>query len=580
MKHVKCYRPGYPRPQLVRGRWESLDGLWDFLQTDSAATSQWSGGFVSEAKIRVPFAVEAPLSGIGDAHPARYLWYCRRVQLSDRRAVLHFEGSDRVTDVWLNGEYVGGHTGGYARFSFRLHEFAKEGENVLAVRVCDDDSREHPRGKQRWLQENFLCWYVQTSGIYKSVWLETVPETYVESLRVTPSAERGEVRVEVRPDRFGPGLRAEVVAEYGGTVAASAGIDLNCPPSEAMQEEPRCAVLSLGTEHLWSAEHPALYDLTVRLKKDGAVVDEVGSYCALRDVACVGQDILVNGEKIYLKMVLDQGYWEDGHLTPPDEAALLYDLQYAKDAGFNGVRKHQKTEDERFYYLADVLGMYVWCEMPSMYAFNERSRHWFVREWTQVQAQFYNHPSIMAWVPLNESWGVWNVRSDREEQAFASAVYRLTKAGDATRPAVGNDGWEHTDTDILTIHIYEQDGARLREGYKTLREAAEGSALQARRPFAEGYVYGGQPIVFSEFGGTALRVDEVGGAWGYGNGVSGADALRAKADELISAVKSFGYASGYCYTQLTDVQQEVNGLLRADRTPKIAAREMKKINDR
>ena len=203
-----------------------------------------------------------------------------------------------------------------------------------------------------------------------------------------------------------------------------------------------------------------------------------------------------------------------------------------------------------------------------------------VRKVFQVQAQFYNHPSIMAWVPLNESWGVWNVRSDREEQAFASAVYRLTKAGDATRPAVGNDGWEHTDTDILTIHIYEQDGARLREGYKTLREAAEGSVLQARRPFAEGYVYGGQPIVFSEFGGTALRVDEVGGAWGYGNGVSGADALRAKADELISAIKSFDYASGYCYTQLTDVQQEVNGLLRADRTPKIAAQDMKKINDR
>lgn len=579
MKHVKCYLPDYPRPQLVRSDWMNLNGEWDFLQTSTAATSAFAGGFSSERKINVPFAVESPLSGIGDKHPEKYLWYCRRVALKGGKVLLHFEGSDYITDVWVNGEYAGRHEGGYARFTFDVSEYVHSGENTFAVRVYDDDSREHPRGKQRWLKDNFGCWYVQTSGIHKPVWLEFVPDVYVRSLRITPSAERGEAAVIVTPSENAEGLTAELTAEFAGKRVASCEVPLYIAPNDKMQEETPVALLKPDAVHLWTAEDPALYDLTVRLKKDGKVIDEVGSYFALRDVACIGSDVCVNGKKIYLKMVLDQGYWQDGHLTPPDEAAILYDVEFIKKAGFNGVRKHQKTEDERFYYYADIIGLYVWCEMPSMYAFDDISRRSFTQTWSEILAQFYNHPAIIAWVPVNESWGVWNIKTDRAEQSFATAMYHYTKSFDRSRPAVCNDGWEHTETDILTIHIYEQDGARLREGYKTLEQAVEGSELQERKPFAEGFRYGGQPIIFSEFGGTALCANTNDGEWGYGNGVKTAHELEEKYAELVGAVKSFAYASGYCYTQLTDVQQEVNGLMKENREIKVNIDAIRKVNE-
>ena len=581
MKHVKCYIPNYPRPQLVRGDWVDLNGEWDFLQTDSPVTAKYAAGFASAKKIRVPFAVEAPLSGIADKDPKKYLWYCRKVNIrTGKRVLLNFEGSDRVTDVWVNGEYAGSHTGGYSRFSFEITDFAHEGENTIAVRVYDDASRDFPRGKQRWLKDNFGCWYVQTSGIHKPVWLEYAADVYVKSLRITPCAKSGEVSISVIPSNNEEGLTAEIAAELGGKSVGSCELPLYIAPSDAMQQDPPAAVLKPETVRLWTAEDPALYDLTVRIKRGGKVVDEVGSYFALRDVECRGRDICINGKPVYLKMVLDQGYWTDGHLTPPDEAAILYDLEFMKKAGFNGVRKHQKTEDERFYYLADVLGLYVWCEMPSMYAFNDESRRNFTQTWSEILAQFVNHPAIIAWVPVNESWGVWNVRNNRAEQEFATAMYHYTKSFDGTRLAVCNDGWEHTVTDVLTIHIYEQDGARLKEGYKTLREATEGSILQDRKPFAEGFRYAGQPIIFSEFGGTALCANRGDGEWGYGNGVKTVRELEEKYDELVSAIKSLEYACGFCYTQLTDVQQEVNGLMKEDREVKVDIAAIRKTNDR
>ena len=581
MKHVKCYVPNYPRPQFVRGDWTDLNGEWDFLQTDSESTIKYCAGFTAEQKIKVPFAVEAPLSGIGDKHPKKYLWYCRKTEIrGGGRVLLNFEGSDRVTDVWVNGEYAGSHTGGYSRFTFEITAFVRKGENTIVVRVYDDNSRDYPRGKQRWLKDNFGCWYVQTSGIYKPVWLEYVEDVYIKSIRLTPSAARGELTVSVIPSDNEEGLSAEIVAELDGKRMDACELPLYQAPNDRMQQDPPVAVLKPETVRLWTAEDPVLYDLTIRLKRGGKVVDEVGSYFALRDVARVGHEIHVNGKPIYLKMVLDQGYWTEGHLTPPDEAAILYDLEFMKKVGFNGVRKHQKTEDERFYYLADVLGLYVWCEMPSMYAFSDESRRNFTQIWSEILAQFANHPSIIAWVPINESWGIWNVRANLAEQSFATAMYHFTKSFDRTRLAVCNDGWEHTETDVLTIHIYEQDGQRLKEGYKTLREAAEGSVLQDRKPFAEGYHYADQPIIFSEFGGTALCANRGDGEWGYGNGVKTARELEEKYDELVSTVKSFDYACGYCYTQLTDVQQEVNGLMKEDREIKVDIAAIRKTNDR
>lgn len=580
LKHVACYQPDYPRPQLVRRQWTNLNGEWSFAETDSAKTVPYAHGFCSDQTIRIPFAVESPLSGIGNMKPRKFLWYCRKFRAEARKTcLLHIERSDCVTEVWINGEYAGHSETGYARFSCEVGEYLHEGENTLCIRVTDGLSREQVRGKQSWLDRSFSCFYRPTSGIYGSVWLEFLPETYVAHLKITPDLAAGGAKIVVTPNREVTGLCGEVLVSFNGEQVAKQELPLAFEPSTKLQEEQPVFFVQPSMLKLWSAEDPALYDVTVRLKLNGGIIDEVYSYFGMRSIATKDGKILLNGKPLYLKMVLDQGYWEDGHLTPPNEQALLSDLEYVHSAGFNGVRKHQKIEDERFYYYADLLGIYVWCELPSAYAFTDRSRANLVQTWASVLPQMYNHPSVICFVPVNESWGVWTVKDNFCEQSFVNAMYYLTKAYDGTRPVISNDGWEHTVSDILTIHVYEQDAQTLADGYRTIERATCGSRLQSRKPFAEGYSYRGQPIIFSEFGGTTILDDRENGKWGYGKAVKNREELGERITELIRAVKSLGYTSGYCYTQLSDVQQEVNGLLCADRSKKVERSVIKAAND-
>jgi beta-galactosidase/beta-glucuronidase len=313
------------------------------------------------------------------------------------------------------------------------------------------------------------------------------------------------------------------------------------------------------------------------LKQDGQPIDTVYSYFGMRSIRIVGDQILLNHTPLYQRLLLDQGYWSETHLTPPSEEALLEDIDKTLALGFNGVRKHQKLEDPRYLYWCDRKGLLVWSEMPSTYEFGDDAVERFTNEWMAIVRQYYNHPSIITWVPFNESWGISEIFTDRMQQQFTESIYHLTKAFDQMRPVIVNDGWEHTVSDIITLHDYEELGAMLEERYRD-KDALLGNAFahnKHRYPFAQGYGYRGQPVIISEYGGIAFTSEE---GWGYGNQVRSEEEFLKRYEGITQAIKSLPYVCGFCYTQITDVQQEVNGLLTIERKPKVNMDSIRSIN--
>lgn len=331
---------------------------------------------------------------------------------------------------------------------------------------------------------------------------------------------------------------------------------------------------------VWKPDDPHLYDIEFKLLDNQIIVDEVGSYFAMREIRIDGSKILLNNGALYQKLILDQGYWEDSHLTPPSEEALIEDIDKIKAMGYNGLRKHQKTEDERFLYWCDVKGMLVWGEAPSAYQFSDYAVTAFISEWIEIVKQNYNHPCIITWTPVNESWGMTEIQKRNDQQHFTEAIYYLTKSIDKMRPVIVNDGWQHTISDILTLHDYVAEGTVFAKRYNDKERIVNNEiAFNGKMlAFADGYEYKGQPIIISEFGGIAFNNDASG--WGYGGKVEGEDAFIKRFDDIVTAVKELPYACGYCYTQVTDVQQEINGLMDINRNYKIKPEVIKEINDR
>jgi beta-galactosidase/beta-glucuronidase len=599
---MKSYQPGYPRPQFVRSAdsWENLNGKWDFAfdDADEGITRAWFRSFPESRVICVPFTYETAKSGIGNTDPHGVVWYHRTILVeknrrAGKRVMLHFEGSDYRTELWVNGNFAGVHDGAYARFSFDITRLLRDGQNEIAVRVEDsvenalDLSR--PRGKQRWKHENFGCWYIQTTGIWKTVWLEYVPLEHIASLKMTPLLAEGKLVVEADIARHVSGpedsvpLYIEAVVEFKGRRVALMRILVNKSRVEFAIDVVNTTINEWGI-FTWAPEHPHLYDINFRLLREGSPVDTtldtVLSYFGMRDIRIDGAMVLLNGTPLYQRLILDQGYWEDSHLTPPDEEALITDIDMAMAAGYNGVRKHQKTEDERFLYWADVKGLLVWSEMGAAYEFNESAVGHFTREWLEVVRQHYNHPSIIIWTPFNESWGVPGIKNNAAQQRFTEAVYHLTKSCDPCRPVITNDGWEHTVSDIITLHDYEEEGKDFFARYAAYLDAMLDNRVphnRVRSVFAEGYGYRGQPVIISEFGGVAFNN---GKGWGYGNKVNSKEEFVKRFDAITTAIKKIDRICGYCYTQLADVQQEVNGLLDPDRNFKADPVLLKEINER
>lgn len=572
----------YPRPQFQRQNWTNLNGEWNFLFDDAnkGEKEEWYKSFPAGQIILVPYSYETILSGIGDQSHHKVLWYQRAFQAGtkpEKRMLLNFEGVDFEAKVWVNGIFAGSHKGGYAAFSFDITRMLKEGENDITVRVEDSISCEQPRGKQRWKQNNFGCWYVQTSGIWKTVWTEEVPDFYLERVKMTPDIDKGIIDITAK---FSGAKREEdiclqVEISLEGKKICKKQVQvlnghLHIPVSLIGEEEPWALAL-------WSPRSPKLYDVKFSLEAGKEVTDEVDSYFGMRKISIEGNKILLNNLPLYQKLILDQGYWGESHLTPPSEEAMIEDIDLILKAGYNGLRKHQKVEDSRFLYWCDKKGLLVWSEMASQYIFNDSSIQLFTKEWMEIVEQNYNHPSIITWTPFNESWGIEYIVCDTAQQQFTVSIYHLTKSFDGMRPVIVNDGWEHTVSDIITLHDYTERGeeflARYRDKDKILSNEIPFNL--SRYAFAKGYSYKGQPVIISEYGGIALT-DERG--WGYGEQVTSEEAFLKRFDGITSAIKSLDYICGYCYTQLTDVQQEINGLYTMRREPKVNIEKISEIN--
>ncbi len=588
---MKSYTKDYPRPQLVRGNWTNLNGSWDFAFDDenSGERGAWYCAFPEKhRKIQVPFACETEKSGIGEHEHHENVWYHRTFsvdgrELSEKKILLHFEGSDFLTKIWVNGAFVGSHRGGYARFSFDITRYVKPGENALTVKAEDSVSLEQPRGKQRWMPDNFACWYVQTTGIWKTVWMEAVPQVFLSDIKITPDMTAGSVCLEYRiaGDVSSKDCTVESEVEFDGTL-----INRSAKQAGSSRVEDTVSVMN-PTEspsgiHPWSPESPNLYDLCIRIRKDGSVIDEVRSYFGMRDIRIEAGNILLNGSPLYQRLILDQGYWEESHLTPPDEQALIDDIDKLQAMGYNGVRKHMKIEDERFLYWCDVKGMLVWSEMAAAFRFTDKAIAEYTKEWLEAVRQNYSHPSIISWTPFNESWGIPDVKTDRKQQSFTESIYYLTKSIDSMRPVVVNDGWEHTVSDILTLHDYEEDGDRFfNRYYDHLGEITDCEIYHNRNrsAMAEGFAYKGQPVIISEYGGIAFAGGKE-GEWGYGKAAESEEEFLTRFDRITTAIRKIPYIVGYCYTQVSDVQQEINGLLNERHEYKIAPEKIKEINCR
>lgn len=576
---TKFYRKNYPRPQFVRDSYICLNGEWNFRFDccNEGVTNKWSSGFSGDP-IQVPFSYESALSGIGTDRQYPSVWYCRKAVFphsSGEHVLLYFEGCDYLTKLWVNGQYIGRHFGGYTRFCFDITDTLNEEEALIVIQASDSRDAAQPRGKQRWLSENYDCWYTQTTGIWKTVWAEVVDRDHLEDVKITPLFDEDSVMFQYKiAGAAEDKLELETVVLFDDVLVYQ-GKEQVLRPFFARTVS-LVGDFSKWKVKYWSPEKPNLYDVEFRLYRGGALIDRVGSYFGIRKISADSKRVTLNNQEIYLKMVLDQGYWENGLLTPPDEDAIVLDLEKALKYGFNGIRKHQKIEDERFYYWADVLGVMVWCESPSAYEFRTDTVKRTTTEWLSIVEQHYNHPSVIAWVPFNESWGVPKVYTDGKQQNFVQGIYHLTKTVDGTRPVIGNDGWEHTATDILTLHDYAPDGDTLLRHWNHRERVITGEEAfnDERFALAQGHAYEGQPIVLSEFGGIAYKSEK---GWGYGQTENSEEDFLARFRSLIEAVAKLDFVCGFCYTELTDVQQEMNGLMDMRRQEKILPAKIREI---
>lgn len=587
-------RAVHPRPQLTREHWSDLCGTWWFAYDDDDRGldhSWWERTAPYTRTITVPFPPESPASGIGDRGPHPIVWYRRTFRARPAepggRMLLHFGAVDYRAQVWVNHRWVGGHEGGHTPFEIDVTAALEPGDadQVLVVRAEDPtDEPSQPRGKQHSGAAPSNIWYHRTTGIWQPVWLEPVPATRIDALSWTPNVARGSLGLRI--DVAGPrreGLAARVLLRLGEEILAE----------DTYRVDARGAVreITLNAAHdgrraerlLWSPEHPTLLHAEVSLLDDGAVVDHVRSYTGFREVGAADRCFRLNGRPYFLRMVLEQGYWPQSHLAAPDGAALRREVELIKSLGFNGVRLHQKLEDPRFLYWCDRLGLLVWTEMPSAFAFTTRTMERVTREWTEAVVRDRGHPCVAAWVPLNESWGVPALATDPAQRDYAAALYHLTRALDPTRPVISNDGWEHVGGDIRGVHDYAPDGAALRERYGSVAAAADtirhGRSGGRRIALDEPGAGPERPVMITEYGGLSYAPAPDREWFGYSTVHTREEFLRCYR-ELTEALLDSPALAGFCYTQLTDTEQETNGLLTAEREPKLDPEAVRAIHAR
>jgi hypothetical protein len=585
----------HPTPQMRRAGWFDLSGEWGFAfdDGDEGFSNRWfERADVFDRNILVPYPPESKLSGIAETgfHPV--VWYRREFTVGDTlgndRLLLHFGAVDYRASVWINGHLALEHEGGHTPFQADIAPLLNDGSpQVIVVRAEDSATDlQQPRGKQYWREEPGYIWYHRTTGIWQPVWLEPVPRVAISELRWTPDVDRAGVQLTVRLNRAAPaGWRARV--RLTGDKSRRILIDDYCLiEGDELRRDLQLnlsAAVSRRRYLLWAPEHPNLIDAEIELVDErGTVIDRVESYFGLRRIEVCDGRFILNGVPTFLRLVLAQNYWPDSHLAAPSADALRREVELVKELGFNGLRIHQKIEDPRFLYWCDRLGVLVWAEAANAYVYSDRAAEMLTREWLTAVRRDYNHPCIVTWVPLNESWGVPDLDRSIQQRDFVRALYHLTRAMDCTRPVIGNDGWQHAVGDIFGVHDYAPTGDTLRERYAD-RGAIERTFREVRphhHPLmTESRELGQEPIVISEFGGLTMNPADDEEWFGYGQ-FDDPEALLARYEELVGALLDSTALAGFCYTQLTDTEQETNGLLTAAREPKFDVQRIRAINNR
>ena len=594
----------YPRPMLCREHWISLDGEWEFSydDTDEGVAARWfdqpgPGPFTRQ--IRVPFPPESPASGIGNRGIHPVVWYRRRIPRESllegatgpRRVLIHFGAVDFRAQVWCDGQLAGGHVGGQSPFTADVTDAmaasAGTDDVVLVVRAEDQpDDLEQPRGKQDWREKPHGIWYERTTGIWQSIWAETVPDLYLTDVAWIPdvagAAVHGEITLAKRPPR---GLALELTVRLGEEILAELSV---VPQDKTTAVDIPLAALRNGQDRarlLWAPEHPTLLDIEVVLRdrQSRLVIDAVGSYTGLRTISVGTGSFQLNGQPCYLRAVLNQGYRPQTHLAAEGPAQLRAEVDMIKQMGFNAVRVHQKAEDPRFLFWADRLGLMVWAETAAAYVYSATAVTLLVTEWMELIRRDRSHPAIVVWVPVNESWGVPDIASSPAQQNFTRSLASLTRALDPSRPVVSNEGWEHVDSDIVGLHDYTSDAEELRTRYVTRRAAEEvvrsAHGPQHRRPVIgdqqlRAFTEGDAPLMITEFGGVSLSSAD--NTWGYTDTRSDTE-YASLLRQLFDALRASRDVAGFCYTQFMDTGQETNGLLYADGTPKLPLETIRQI---
>jgi beta-galactosidase/beta-glucuronidase len=579
-------RPEYPRPQFVRKDWLCMNGEWQF-EIDHGDTGLTRGLLKNKlnGKITVPFCPESSLSGVGYTDFMDCVWYKREVAIpkdwAGKNVLLHFGACDYDTTVWVNEKEVVRHRGGFTPFSTDLRDVASPGQTVtITVRARDDRAPVQPRGKQSMRYENFGCHYTRTTGIWQTVWLEPVPETALRRPRITPDVANSTIQVVQPISANKPGLKLKVtLSDAKGVVCSNTvAADQDLAPKVDLK-------ISKERTRLWSISDPHLYDLQIELIDGGKTIDTATSYAGLRGITIEGKAIKINGEAVFQRLVLDQGYYPNGILTAPSEEALIKDITLSIAAGFNGARLHQKVFEERFLYHCDKLGYIVWGEFADWGSNvhgpdgnNQQHTASYITEWLEAVERDYSHPAIVGWCPLNETW---QSITDQISQldVVTRAIFLATKGMDPTRPVLDTSGYSHrvAETDVYDSHDYEQDPVKFKAKHAGLAEG---------RPFtntghnnaAWSLPYRGQPYFCSEFGGILWNPKAKPGedSWGYGSGPKTLEDFYTRFEGLCAVLLDDPNMFGYCYTQLTDVYQEQNGIYDFDRGVKFDMERIKK----
>lgn len=549
-------RPEYPRPQFVRDGWMNLNGKW-FFETDQGNSGEERGLAARDSlsgEIMVPFCPESRLSGLAHTDFLSCVWYKRTFTLpaeaAGKRILLHFGAADYRTTVWVNGQKAGMHEGGYTSFEMDITDVVLPGENLLSVR-CEDSVRDpmQPNGKQSRLYHSHGCDYTRTTGIWQTVWMEWVNPVYMQKILITPDAENAAVHFRVQlKDAAGCSLRADV--SFDGTRTGSASVKTHPAFAEF--------TVQLDRKELWDLRQPNLYDYRLVLTDQKGREDVVTGYFGLRSIGFDGMRFMLNGRPVFQRLILDQGFYPEGIYTAPTDGDLKRDIELSMKMGFNGARLHQKVFEQRYLYWADHLGYLCWGEMASWGLDHSRigALDAFLKEWLEVLERDYSAPCIIGWCPFNETW---DYEGRRQEDDVLRMVYRTTKVFDKTRPCIDTSGNYHVETDIFDVHDYEQhvDEWQRRYGAGTEPIFERFQNRQKNQP--------GQPVFVSEYGG--IRWSDQDG-WGYGEGPKTEEEFLTRYKGLTDTLLDNPDHCGLCYTQLTDVEQEQNGLYTYDRKPK------------